>query len=165
MSSFALYTGPVDAIQKKELDIASFYMDDVDISFTSGLVTVPFNKFTVNSNNAMYNLNSGELTIMNSDIYKISYSVGIELVGNNRTTSEVCLQVDDGSGWAVVPGTFSYGYHRNRTSDHNTASCSFAIDVSAGVKIKVVTRRKSGRQTLKLIPNASSLLISKTGLK
>lgn len=99
------------------------------------------------------------INITQPGIYKITYRVSLEFAtnSNNRTESEFQLI----NGGTVIPGTTTFGYHRNAVNNKDTATATKVIQVTGTATIAVQARKVSGSAILQTIPNAVSLLIEK----
>ncbi len=104
---------------------------------------------------------TNSINITQPGIYKITYrvSLGFGTNSNNRTESEFRLAKDN----TEIPGSTTFGYHRNALNNRNTATATIIIQITnAGThKITVQAKRISGAATLQTIPNATSILIEK----
>ena len=80
-------------------------------------------------------------------------------VGTTRTDSEVKIQVNDGSGFADVPGSFGAIYNRTLAQGRGTATIKVILDLAVGDQVKVQAQRGTGPDSLIICPDACSLTI------
>ena len=77
--------------------------------------------------------------------------------GSSRATSAMKLQVDTGSGYADIPNTVDYAYHRTANDGENGLHVSIAYSFSAGDKLKVQVKRNSGSSVITSIADGCRL--------
>ncbi len=106
-----------------------------------------------------YTLTSNSISPKVAGNYKVTYRVTLTISdnSNNRTGSEYILL----KGGAVVPGTYSSNYHRNRYINRTTATMTKIMALNAGDVLTVRGYRYSGAANLTTKQNGSSLLIEK----
>lgn len=106
---------------------------------------------------------SSELIIDKSSTYIIVARVTTTIsTGTSRTDSSMRLVKDDGSGYVAIPGTTAIMYNRTLNVGENTGTVSLIIDLVAGDRIKIQTKRDNGTSTLSLLAEGSSLTVFTT---
>lgn len=103
------------------------------------------------------------VTINRTGRYQIMYEITLE-IGNastSRTTSDFRMMIDTGGGFADIPGTCAFAYHRTDAggNDRTTATATAIIDITAGDIVKVQGRRFGGAAQLDTIADSSRFSI------
>lgn len=111
---------------------------------STGGQTISNNKSTIqidtlnqSSDSASFNLSSGELEFLFSDIYTISYSVVLNDTNQTRTNSKSVLEINTGGGFVEVEGSDVYTYERNTAAGKSTGSATIALNVNKGDIIRI----------------------------
>lgn len=104
-----------------------------------------FNNITVTSAQ-FYNYSNGNITILQDGNYMIHYDVSLRATSNHRSSSETYLAIN---GLPKV-GTYSYGYHRMKSSGENTSSATMVIPLLANDVINIKSKRKVGGNLITL---------------
>lgn len=139
-------------------EYVNFYDSTGGQSFT-GTITVDLDTARENSNTSVFSISNGEITVAKNGKFFISYHTSLEQSTNTRSSSVAKLEIDTGSGFTTIPGTDSYGYHRNNNQGQNTCNGSCLINLTSGDKIRLNITRYSGSATLVTIANASAINI------
>ncbi len=148
------------------LDCGNIYTDRVLTYYdnaggqdvTNGAVIL-FNTTTPASDLFAFSVASGIVTVNTSGKYFITYDVTIDNTINERTNTEIKMEIDTGSGFTVYTGSLSYTYNRNNQHGNSTASCSMLLELNVGDKIRVFATRFSGDGVIHTFANASRLNI------
>lgn len=88
---------------------------------------------------SIYNNVNGQVTINKTGYFKVTYDVGATSTGA-RSTSESVLEHNG----VIVPGSYSYGYHRNVDNGENTVSATVIVSITSGDYIRVRIKEKNG---------------------
>lgn len=102
----------------------------------------------------IYSNSNGEVTINKTGWFKVEYEVTADATGGGRSSMECKLEQNS----TDVPGSFSWGYHRNDVSGETTASATVLINVTSGDTIRVRIREENGG--IETIQEGSRLTIS-----
>jgi len=78
-----------------------------------------------------------EVTINTTGWYEIAYSVSSDNTSGSRTVTTTHLDLNTGGGFNTVPGTISFGYHRNASRGESTSTAVFILNISAGDIIRI----------------------------
>lgn len=146
-----------------------------DVYDNLGGVTVGDTAVTVGLNttkvmNSLCSLGSNEITksaassiIQPYSDYSIYLSAKITVnatSGNDRSQSKSWIEMDSGSGYEVIPGTYCYGYNRNNAEGY----CSMVMNTTVVVnkkspsKFRLRVQRSSGTNTIQTVADASSFI-------
>lgn len=110
-----------------------------------------------------HTLGMPEVTINEDGVYLVIAHAGIEkTTGTARSSSEAWLELDTGSGFVPIVGTFAYGYHRNSANSEDTSATGLYLNLAAGDRLRLVGRLLSGSGPLATIAGGSRLLIGST---
>jgi hypothetical protein len=136
-------------------------------TFTTTDTTINYDQTRRNSNSgADFTVSTGEVTVNTDDHYMIMYTISIENTNgnaNSRSISTGWLEVDTGSGFAEIPGTRGYAYHRNSAGSGGNVVGAVIYEAFVGDVIRVRAVRQDGSGTLSTISNASGLHFANTG--
>ena len=127
----------------------------------SSWVDVPLDTETATSAGFTHTGSNPDVTVNESFMYVIFARVSLRMSNNSRSSSEIRLLRDTGSGFQEIPGTLGYGYHRQTAQDESTAVTFGAFFLNQGDRIKVQHRRIAGSTTLRTKAGGSTLLIGK----
>ncbi len=126
--------------------------------FTGAGVFIDFNVTRINTDPARFSTTGSTITCNFTGTVSIMYDVSIN-GGNNRCTSRTVLY----RAGSEVPGTRSWGYHRNDSSGEDTMSCGpIHASVTSGTAFRVATLRQSGNVSLVTLANGSRFTIERT---
>lgn len=126
------------------------YKSSATQSFTTATITVDFNTARQNSDATIFSNSSGEITVSDTGVYKIEYSVVVG-VSSGTTRSEAVIFLErrpSGGSFAEVAGTASFTYNRQELIDSTTASISILQSVTSGDTYRVRVNRNDGASTL-----------------
>jgi hypothetical protein len=126
------------------------YKDGASQTFGSSAIIVDFDIARQNSDATIFSNSSGEITVNDTGVYKIEYSVVIGVTsGTDRSEGLVQLERrPSGGSYAIVDGTASFTYNRQTFQDSTTASISILQSVVSGDSYRVRVSRNSGSSTL-----------------
>lgn len=103
--------------------------------------------------------NPAEITFLKAGYYQVDFRVGIySYTGNTRSEAEAIVQVDTGSGFANVTGTYTNSYHRQSSQGRGACHINLLMYFNAGDKIKVQVETRSG-SNLRTLADASAVNI------
>ena len=148
---------------QEHLDVYGNTNQSIDAGWTDiswGVQREEFGSFT-------FTAPGTEVTIVDTSTYLVQVSVTNQaLSGTSRSESEFDVQIDTGAGYASVPGSDKYIYHRQSSQGKGTASAQFIWVATAGDKIKVRAQRTSGTTTISTLGDGCQFtLIKMTGEK
>ncbi len=106
----------------------------------------------IRSDASFVNDGLGTITVNKTGNFRITYDIGADSTGP-RSSMECKLQVNT----VDVPGTFSYGYHRNTGNGEDTASCTTLVSLTSGDAVRVQIREIAG--AIVTLANACRLTI------
>ena len=146
-------------------DVLDVYRDAVDDGIGAGtFMAIGFNATRTNTNPALYELLavSGIVQVHASGIYDIEYRVSGQNSATTpaRVTKRFWLQKlsprNNETGFATVPGTFSYVYMHNAVLGDNTGVARCIIALEAEDMIMVVVNASGGALSVPGISIVSS---------
>jgi len=126
-------------------------------NFTTSAIVVDFDVERVNTVPASFTLNAGGSVTVNFSGVVIASFITSFGGGNNRATTRTALFLNG----AEVPGTRSWGYHRNNASNEDTGGGFAEFAVASGDVIDVRAVRESGGVTMFTLANGSRLRIER----
>lgn len=115
-------------------------------------------------------LDSGEITVNpistvilpdNNYLVFISSRVSTDIsTGTNRSDSKIWLEMDTGSGFSVIEGTYAYIYNRTSGQGKGSAAICTTVEVPklTSFKIRVRAQRESGSSNIQTMAGASNLI-------
>jgi len=80
---------------------------------------------------------NAEITLGMAGIYLIEADCGANVSDNTRSHSNWRLMADDGSGYAEIPGSRAYAYHRNSADGYDSIAIHVYVKYDSGAKIKL----------------------------
>ena len=129
-------------------------------TFGTTVITI-FTDTDIRTDSSLYSytaLPSGTTTVLEDGWYDISYDVTCDATGNSRHTSESSIYVNG----SQIPGSLSYGYHRNLANGYDTASGSALLLLNANDNIQLRSRCSSGGN-LTTVAGACRIRIEEVG--
>ena len=112
-----------------------------------------------NTNPSVFSAASGVITVNASFTGLVSYRVNTNNTTNTRAFSQGFLQIDTGGGFVTVPGSLVYAYNRNSADGTNSASATFAIDITSGDQLQVMLEGNGGEDLTTVV--GSNLVIQR----
>lgn len=110
-------------------------------------------------NNKFNNVN-GELEFLEAGPYLILARATVSITdGTSRSTSQMVLEEDTGSGWTTVWGTEAFMYHRTLTDGKDTGTSLLTYNAAVGDKIRIRLTRVHGSSTLTTEDDGSNLIV------
>lgn len=107
-------------------------------------------------------LGSPDVTIVESGRYHVSVDASIDnTLGASRTSSAAALFVDSGAGFMLVPGSLTFGYHRNSANGEDTLPLDKIFTLDAGDILRFAAVRIAGIGPLAYIGGGCRLSITK----
>lgn len=136
------------------------YAYNDSVSFNTSSITVPID--TIRNASSHFTLTNNEITINTSALVNISFNVSSDTaVGTLRAISSAFLQIDTGSGFVVVPGTYVYMYNRQIGYGKASGSTNCILNLNSGDKLRLQILRNAGDTDLKTLGGACSITITK----
>jgi hypothetical protein len=127
-------------------DTTQTFTSDTVINFTDIRKDILFSTETVGGGT--------EITVKKDGWCRIDFSISIDLTsGSTRTGSKIWLEKNG----TFVPGTYSFGYHRNTATGEDSASCATDVEVVKGDVFRLKMTRQSGSGTLSTIAQGCRL--------
>lgn len=109
-----------------------------------------------------HTLGSSDVTVLQSGRYIIETQATIDNTsGSSRTTSLGLLFVDTGSGFAIVFGSLTFGYHRNAANGEGVLPTFAILDLPAGAVIRFAAIRIAGAGTLSYVGSSCRTRITR----
>jgi hypothetical protein len=126
------------------------------LNLNGGFTDLVFDTIT---NSSVATLVGADMTINLSGLYEIHYDTTNLITGGARTRTDSKLQENTGGGFSDIPGTLRSMYHRNTTTDSNSASCTIIRQFTAGDVVKVQTGRVAGPSTALTVANGAAFYV------
>jgi len=139
-----------------------FYAYDAGggVDINSGWTDIPLDTEVEKDAAFTHAADSPEITIEEDGLYEVSYYISTDIsVGTNRTESETKMQIDDGTGYFDIPGTFATIYNRTLERGSTNASVTFLHQFNAGDRIKLVAQRSFGTSSIVTTPDSTGVRI------
>lgn len=124
-------------------------------TFSTSAITVNFDTARQNSDATIFSNSSGEITVNDTGVYKIEYSVVVEIQTYvARSEGRLVLErKPSGGSFAEVAGTVSLSYNRQDPQDATTQSISIMQSITSGDTYRVRVSRNEGTSTLRVAAN------------
>jgi hypothetical protein len=140
-----------------------YYDSTGGVDISSGLTTILFDSIRSNCDTFSFSASSGVITSNVSGRFWVGFDVTTQISsGTNRSTSYAQLEINTGSGFTLVPGTYGGMYNRTNGADINSASRRARLDLNPGDEVRVRAARLAGSSTIVTAANGSSLWITPT---
>jgi len=111
-----------------------------------------------------FTLTAGEVTINSEDTYVILFSVTTDIdVFNQPAISRSWLEVDTGSGFNAIAGSYVFNHNQNVTVGEQTASTHVIHAAQIGYIYRVRTQRFAGSGSVRTVAAASSITFVTSG--
>jgi len=107
-----------------------------------------------------YTADGEDFEFTSSGSYLIRYDMSAQVSDTSRSHCHWKFQVNTGSGYVDVPGTWSGTYHRTSDDDEATGSATAVINVNAYNTIRVVGDSDRATQVT-TVPNGCRVYIEK----
>ena len=138
-----------------------FYDPSNEITVGSSWEDIPLTQERVIDSNFSHSSNSPEITINTTGYYLVITRVSTYIpFGNNRTSTQMRLLLNTGSGFNEVPGSFGFMYNRQSDQGYDTCTVSSILNLSSGDKLKMQVIRFSGSSTIRLISGGSGMTLT-----
>lgn len=119
-----------------DMSCATFYDNTGGQILTTTRTVINLDTTLTNNDTSTYTLASDEITIGTDGFYLISYQLAADLNSGTRENYYGYLQVDTGSGFADIDGTFIGGYNRIDTESSSTSG-AIVYELNSGDKIRL----------------------------
>lgn len=132
-------------------------------SVSSTLTTLNVDTERVNTHPDIFVLAADEVQINASGTYVFEYNASYDVSVATRTSARTLMEREaPGGAFTAIPGTLSFGYHRQTTNGEDTHSAKFILDdVSAGDKFRIGGIILAGAAAITQIADGTSLTIRK----
>ena len=137
------------------------YSTSGDIDISSGWTDLTFENESIKDAGYTFT-NDKELAVDDSGLYEINYSASTYIT-SYTDDSEVLIkiQVDTGSGYTDINGSFSGLLNYSNTYGLNSANKTILLSLDDDDKIKILAKRNGGSSTIKTYPNSCTFLVKK----
>jgi len=156
-------------LEWKNSDKVAFDAYDNTGGQTVSSTAITLNLDTIRTTSSFISLASDEVTVNKADTYNVIYRVSTEnttaagIFSTNRARTRCWLQVDTGSGYSDVPGSFGYIFNNqaNTATGSNTATINLVIAISDGDKFRIrLDKAEGGVNAVTTIAEASGITFS-----
>lgn len=107
-------------------------------------------------------LGSSDVTVLQDGRYQVVAQASIDnTLGASRTSSAAAIFVDSGAGFLFVPGSLTFGYHRNAANGEDTLPENKILTLSAGDVVRFAAVRIAGIGPLAYIGSGCRFSITK----
>lgn len=130
-------------------------------NFTAGWTDIPFSAERTNVGSIItYTPGSAEIEFLVAGTFAVLANVSyFQNGGNNRSEASLRMLWDQGSGYAVIPGTLRKGYSRLNTQGDGSMAVQATLTVAVGDKLKVQAEKDSGNGILFSLAEGSNILV------
>ena len=119
-------------------------------------ITVPFETARYNSSSGHFSASNGVITVNLAGLYHVQWHLMTDVTsGDGRSSSIAYLQ----RNYSGFTGNKIGMYNRNPSNGDNTAGMSLLLELTAGDTLRVLARRESGTNTLRVTNHSGITLI------
>lgn len=129
-----------NTVSYKEKDIYFCAYEAGTTTLGTGASTVGFDSTRVISDNNLFTLSGGEVTVSESGVYRVTYDVSFDTNSNSRSQVDHWLEINS----TEVPGTRRMTYHRNNAENQGSASTSTLVELDANDVVRVRVDHTAG---------------------
>lgn len=114
-----------------------------------------------------YSISSGEITVSNTGVYQVSFCLVLEsdgLAGTTRGKLMGRIELDDGSGYVIVPGSLTSNYIREQSPNLTSYMVTKTIPIEITIpnsKIKITFLNSTTTTVCETEAGASTIYITK----
>lgn len=132
-----------------------------NINASSGFVPITWNVEDRKDTDVYgHTTGSSDISFLEAGNYKIILEVSTYMnSGSSRSSSQVRLTADTGSGFIEIPNTESYMYNRNADNGYDSCTVTKYYTASAGTILRAEVRRVSGSGTILTQPGSCRIFI------
>lgn len=112
-------------------------------TLSSSPTTVGLDTIRVESDNDLFSLGSGEVTVSESGVYRVTYSCAIDSNSNSRSEMSHWLEINS----TELAGTRGYTYHRNTAENRGSYSNISLVELAANDVVRIRTDHVAGATT------------------
>lgn len=141
------------SVRASSTQVFNAYDSSGNQNFT-GTTTININATRIAD--SIYTLNSDQVSVDADGTYEVEGRVTLKSSGGNRTQADSWLELNS----TEIPGTRGTQYLRQNAYGA-TASLKAIIDLTSGDVLRLRAQRVTGSGTLRVVANASSLIIKK----
>lgn len=138
----------------------SGYTNTNSATFTTTFTDMPIDAEITKTSGFTHTNPSPEVTIVEDGTYQIDANVTLDQVGgNNRSTAQMRVMVNEGIGFVEIDGSRARMYSRNNAQGETEGSSTFIRAFSAGDIVKVQAARFSGSGSFQFLADNCRLSI------
>lgn len=159
-------SGSVSLINQQKINYIDVYQttsggQNISAGYTDILMDV---QRVIDTNLFTHTVNTAPITVLESGRYFVSARMTTDITaGTARSTSEMRLQIDSGSGFVTVDGTRAVMYNRDNVNGDGSCRISLIYEFTSGDIVKMQARRGQGTDTIVTRADGCSILIYKIG--